>query len=345
VSLPLHNERSKALEVQDMSLVTLTRDEETELEKIKMARQALERSFALPSEKAKAMQFYAELARSEGFSSAEPVQNAALRAIDELTRMFFLLDRLSRRASRVNRWLEERQQVNRTDEDKFADAKKAERVAQKIYVRLGEIFEAVTEIVSVAWNYLPLELQVMTESLTRRFYLEDQKLFQKLGNDYFESIPESYQQALGKLVFFVFSAVEENKEKPKLELLKLTQHYESIGQLEENAESLSTSEIGLVEIKEVVQTLAELPNVKKVRAIANSFNDLYEVTFEVLPCNIDSPENGELVKRAISIVIEAEWKLSDLTNNESWLFGVQMVGGFELNPKDNRVVASSYVQP
>jgi hypothetical protein len=94
-----------------------------------------------------------------------------------------------------------------------------------------------------------------------------------------------------------------------------------------------------------VQKLAELPNVYQVRAIANSSNNLYEVTFEVLPSNIDSPENGELVKRAISLVIDAEWKLSDLTNNESWLFGVQMVGGFELNPKDNRVVASSYVQP
>lgn len=105
------------------------------------------------------------------------------------------------------------------------------------------------------------------------------------------------------------------------------------------------TEVGLAEIKEVVQKLAELPNVQQVRAIANSFNDLHEVTFEVLPSNIDSPENGELAKRAISLVIDAEWKLSDITNNESWLFGVQMVGGFELNPKDNKVVASSYVQP
>ncbi len=94
-----------------------------------------------------------------------------------------------------------------------------------------------------------------------------------------------------------------------------------------------------------MQKLAELPNVYQVRAIANSSNNLYEVTFEVLPSNIDSPENGELVKRAISLVIDAEWKLSDITNNESWLFGVQMVGGFEFNPKENRVVASSYVQP
>lgn len=105
------------------------------------------------------------------------------------------------------------------------------------------------------------------------------------------------------------------------------------------------TEVGLAEIKEVVQKLAKLPNVQQARAIANSSNDLHEVTFEVIPSNIDSPENGELAKRAISLVIDAEWKLSDITNNESWLFGVQIVGRFELNPKDNRVVASSYVQP
>jgi hypothetical protein len=105
------------------------------------------------------------------------------------------------------------------------------------------------------------------------------------------------------------------------------------------------TEVGFTEIKEVVQKLAELPNVEQVRAIANNSNNLYEVTFEVLPSNIDSPENGELAKKVIFLVIDAEWKLSDLTNNESWLFGVQMVGGFELHPQDDRVVASSYVQP
>lgn len=116
----------------------------------------------------------------------------------------------------------------------------------------------------------------------------------------------------------------------------------TLSQLKEKTEFSATHKAGLAEIKEVAQKLAELPNVERVRAIARSPNDLHEVIFELLPSNIDSPENGELAKKAISLVIDAEWKLSDITDNESWLFGVQMVGEFEFNPNENRVVASSF---
>jgi hypothetical protein len=129
--------------------------------------------------------------------------------------------------------------------------------------------------------------------------------------------------------------VEAEPMREEIEAEKAVEGKEKISRLQAEAKLPPEAEISLNKIKEVVQKLDELPNVEKARAIANSSNELHEVTFEVLLSNIDSPENGELVKRAISLAIDAEWELSDLTNNESWLFGVQMVGGFERNSISN----------
>jgi len=344
-SLPLHDQRSKAIEVQEMSFVTLTRDEETELQEIQLARQSLERFFASPSGKAGIAEFYTELAQSEG-SSVEVVLSNALAAIDELTRAFWIIDQTSKRADKVIRWSESqrKQAVSRSEQEILLN--RVKRVHHRIYRKFAKTYQSIARIVEANWNYLPIELQVMTESFARRLYLREQSILQSnLQDDSFNIVPVSFLETLKGLVFLVFDTAERNKGKHKLELFKLFKGDKRIERLEEEAKPPSETEAGLTEIKEVVQKLAELPNVYQVRAIANSFNNLHEVTFEVLPSNIDSPENAELAKRAISLVIDAEWKLSDITNNESWLFGVQMVGGFEFNPKDNRVVASSYVQP
>ena len=344
-SPPLHDDNSKTIEVQEMSFITLTRDEEIELKEIQLARQSLERFFASPSGKAGVAEFYTEVAQSEG-SSLEVVQSKALAAIDELTRAFWVLDRTSKRADKVIRWSKSQRKQAVTLSEQEILLNRVNRAYHRIYRKFAKTYQSIARIVDANWNYLPVELQVITESLARRLYLREQSILRSnLQDDPLEIVPSSFLETLKGFVFLVFDTAERNKGKHKLELFKLFKCDKSIERLEEEAKLPSETEAGLTEIKEVVQKLAELPNVYQVRAIANSSNNLYEVTFEVLPSNIDSPENGELVKRAISLVIDAEWKLSDLTNNESWLFGVQMVGGFELNPKDNRVVASSYVQP
>lgn len=328
-----------------MSFVTLTRDEETELQEIQLARQSLERFFSSPSGKAGIAEFYTELAQSEG-STLEVVQSRALAAIDELTRAFWVLDRTSKRADKVIRWSENqmKQAVSRSEQEIILN--RVNRVNHRIYSKFVKIFQSIARIVDASWNYLPVELQVMTESLAKRLYLREQSiLLSNLHDDYFRIVPPNFRETLKGLIFLVFDIAERNKGKRNLELFKLFEGNEKISRLQAEAKSPSKTEVGLTEIKEVVQKLAELPNVEQVRAIANNPNNLYEVTFEVLPSNIDSPENGELSKKAIALVIDAEWKLSDVTNNESWLFGVQMVGGFEFHPKDNRVVASTYVQP
>jgi hypothetical protein len=244
--------------VKDVSLaVTLSREEEAELQAIQSARIALERSFALSSERAKAMQFYAELARSEGFSSAERLQDVALEAIDRLTRAFWLLDKFSKRLQKVNNWIEQRQeqrqQVGSLEDEVARDLERVIKLNQKIYGILAETYEEITTIVNAAWNYLPLELQVITESLVRRLYLgqEELLLVKRLEKAYEQYTPEIYREKLRSLVFFVFLAIEHNKDKPKLELLKLSQRDASISWFKQKTQSLPQSEIGLAEIKEL----------------------------------------------------------------------------------------------
>ncbi|MEQ9551721.1 MAG: hypothetical protein RIM23_19190 [Coleofasciculus sp. G3-WIS-01] len=327
-----------------MSFVTLSPDQENELQEIQLARQSLERFLASPSGKAGIAEFYTELAQSEG-SSLDVIQSKAIAAIDELTREFWILDRISKRIDKVKRWSESKieQAESRSEQNIILD--RVTSVYQKICYKLIKNIQSIARIVDANWNYLPVELQVMTESLARRLYLNEQSILRgNLQDDYYRIFVPSFPETIQSFISLVFYTVEQNKGKRKLELFKLFEGDETIdNKLQGETKFNSDREVGLTEIKEVVQKLIKLPNIEQVRAIANSSNDLHEIIFELLPTDIDSPENGELLQKSISLVIDAEWKLSDITNNESWLFGVQMVGEFEHNLKDNSVVASSYV--
>jgi hypothetical protein len=327
-----------------MSFVTLSLDQENELQEIQLARQSLERFFASPSGKAGIEEFYTELAQSEG-SSLDVILSKAIAAIDELIREFWILDRISKRIDKVKRWSESQIEQTESRSEQEIILNRVTQVYQKICWRLMKNLQSIARILDANWNYLPVELQVMTESLARRLYLNEQSI--RMGNlqdDYYRIVGTTLLETIQGFISLVFNTVERNKGKRKLELLKLFEGDKTITQLQGGKKSHSDREVGLTEIKKVVQKLLKLPNVEQVRAIANSSNDLHEIIFEIIPADIDSPENGELLQKSISLVIDAEWKLSDITNNESWLFGVQMVGEFEHNLKDNSVVASSYVQ-
>jgi len=327
-----------------MSFVTLSPDQENELQEIQLARQSLERFLASPSGKAGIAEFYTELAQSEG-SSLDVILSKAIAAIDELTRGFWILDLISKRIDKVKRWSESKIEQTPSRSEQKIILNRVTPVYQKICWRLIKNIQSIARIVDANWNYLPVELQVMTESLARRLYLNEQSIIMgNLQDDYYRIVVPSLPKTIQIFIYLVFHTVEQNKGKRKLELFKLFEGDGTIDKLQGETQSDSDREVGLTEIKEVVQKLLKLPNIEQVRAIANSSNDLHEIIFELLPTDIDSPENGELLQKSISLVIDAEWKLSDITNNESWLFGVQMVGEFEHNLKDNSVVASSYVQ-
>ncbi|MEQ8974845.1 MAG: hypothetical protein RIE73_31230 [Coleofasciculus sp. C1-SOL-03] len=328
-----------------MSFVTLSPDQENELQEIQLARQSLEHFLASPSGKAGIAEFYTELAQSEG-SSLDVILSKAIAAIDELTREFRILDRIAKRIDKVKRWSEIQIEQTESCSDKKIILNRVTPVYQKICWRLIKNIQSIARIVDANWNYLPVELQVMTESMARRLYLNEQSILRgNLQDDYYRRVVPSFPETIQSFISLVFYTVEQNKEKRKLELFKLFKGDERIDQLPGvTTKYQSERDAGLTVIQEVVQMLLKFPNVEQVRAIAKNYIDLHEVIFEIMPADIDSPDNGELLQKSISLVIDAEWKLSDITNNESWLFGVQMVGEFEHNLKDNSVVASSYVQ-
>jgi len=100
---------------------------------------------------------------------------------------------------------------------------------------------------------------------------------------------------------------------------------------------------GFTEIKDLVQRLANLPNVEAARAISSKIGDLHELTFEILSHG-DFDEARQLAEQATALVIETEWKLCDISKNENWYFGTQVLRKFKSNFQKNQIVAFSYAQ-
>ncbi len=100
---------------------------------------------------------------------------------------------------------------------------------------------------------------------------------------------------------------------------------------------------GFTEIQDLVQRLANLPNVEAARAVANKSGDLHEVTFEILSY-VDFDEVRQLAEQATALVIETEWELCDISKNENWYFGTQVLRKFKSNFPENQIVAFSYAQ-
>ncbi|NET57198.1 MAG: hypothetical protein F6K47_13850 [Symploca sp. SIO2E6] len=100
---------------------------------------------------------------------------------------------------------------------------------------------------------------------------------------------------------------------------------------------------GSAEIENLVNSLAQLPDVEAVRAVSHQPDDVHEVTFEILS-HIEPPQRRELFAQALVLVRETEWMLCDTTNEDDWDFGTQMVRTFPTFLTKNQVIASSYAQ-
>jgi hypothetical protein len=98
-----------------------------------------------------------------------------------------------------------------------------------------------------------------------------------------------------------------------------------------------------LEIQNLVERLSELENVEQVRAISHSKNDLHEITFEIL-CYADFHETRKVAEEATRLVIETEWKLCDITKQDDWDFGTQILREFGSNVKKDQIVSSSNVK-
>ena len=101
----------------------------------------------------------------------------------------------------------------------------------------------------------------------------------------------------------------------------------------------SSSTDAVHEVRELVQKLVNVVNVKRVRAVAARFPNLHWIDFQ-----IELPSGTELSDEAWNnvqdLVIDYEWKLRDVTK-EKWYFHAQVVNRLSLLQDATKVIADS----
>ncbi len=80
----------------------------------------------------------------------------------------------------------------------------------------------------------------------------------------------------------------------------------------------------LAEINALVQRLQELPEVRSVQVIRDKKQNPRKLIFQLL-ADVSSNTRVNLVKTAINLAVDTEWKLDALTNTRDWDCDVQVV--------------------
>ena len=96
-----------------------------------------------------------------------------------------------------------------------------------------------------------------------------------------------------------------------------------------------------VEVQELVQELAKVDGVAKVRAIAPRAEDIHWIEFE-LELRPETELDDETWDKIQDLVIDCEWDLRDKTN-ERWYFNEKVVEKFLRIQKGSKIVACSKV--
>lgn len=91
-------------------------------------------------------------------------------------------------------------------------------------------------------------------------------------------------------------------------------------------------------IKELVQKLAKIDNVEKVKALATKLPDIHYIDFELeLKPGIEL--SAEIWDKVQDLVIDSEWKLRD-ESGEKWYFRPQTADNFTSH-QDSQIIANS----
>lgn len=101
------------------------------------------------------------------------------------------------------------------------------------------------------------------------------------------------------------------------------------------------------EIQELVQKLAQLEGVGRVRAIAPKATDLHWINFDVVlapPRELYDEFYDELWHKVQHLVIDCEWALRDKTD-ENWYFYVEVIDQLQSIAEGARILDASYLQP
>lgn len=103
----------------------------------------------------------------------------------------------------------------------------------------------------------------------------------------------------------------------------LTITWNSFGAFSSKPDELQSSDVIPPEVKELVQKLAKVANVKRVVAIALRFPDIHWIDFE-LELQPETELSDEIWYKVQDLVIDYEWKLRD-DSGEKWYFHAQPV--------------------
>lgn len=94
----------------------------------------------------------------------------------------------------------------------------------------------------------------------------------------------------------------------------------------------------VAEVRELVNKLVQVANVKRIRAVAPRFPNLHHIDFE-LELPLGTELSDEVWNNVQDLVIDYEWKLRDITS-EKWYFHAQVVDRLSLL-QDAKVIADS----
>lgn len=190
-----------------------------EFDKLSEVQQYLERCLH-SSGTAGVIEFYVELAKLEGetlkvaLDKAFTASKSIKDIIETAQQAAPLIDKLAKwgmiKARQCDDWTKEEERVLY---GKFRRAS-----LRKVYEYTTKTCTVIAEIVSIYWNYLPVELQEFLESYALRVSLFMYEVDSEHLVEKFKYVHE-LTSAARELVVSVFKASEENKSRPKLRLL------------------------------------------------------------------------------------------------------------------------------
>jgi hypothetical protein len=91
-------------------------------------------------------------------------------------------------------------------------------------------------------------------------------------------------------------------------------------------------------IKQLVQKLAKIDNVEKVKALATKLPDMHHIDFE-LELKPGFELSDEIWDKVQDLVIDCEWKLRD-ESGEKWYFRPQRADNLTCH-QDSQIIANS----
>jgi hypothetical protein len=307
--------------------------------------------------------FYSEIAHlrgEEGKLAFEQGVTSLKRTIEALK----TLERIQPRAKKVLSWvstqvgveLESGVQAGSTDQFALISASiplkklsKLQRINTKIQEIILKSYDSISDVATKSWDYLPTELHEALESLAQRIVLctpEVEKLYtDEKSSSYLSERLLKLKDSCNNLVLSVFSAIENGRGKPKLQLLELFRRRDLT---HGNPQQEPTVSLAMAEIQELIQNLAELSGVSRVEAIAHNPEDLHRVTFALkLSADLDEDSGFEdtedLWEIAERMAFRAHKRLRESTD-EKWYFNVVLDDEISDYPNSNYIIASAHAQ-